>query len=82
MKHIHFCNIQEKNGIQTLLSMLGEQLIGHVCPFHIGILDAWCGHKVRIFVAEWYTSKVIDETPQSHFDGNFYVKSNKRKIKH
>jgi hypothetical protein len=82
MEHVHFCNIPKKNGIQTLPFMLGDQLIGHVCPFHIGIPNAWCGRKARMFVAKWYTSYIVDETPQSHIDGNFYVKSNKRKIRH
>jgi hypothetical protein len=62
--------------------MLGKQVIGHVYPFHIGIPNAWCGHKARMFVAKWYTFEIVDETLQSHFHGNFYVKSNKRKIKH
>ncbi len=45
----HFCNIPEKNGMQNLPSMLGEQLTGHVCAFHAGIPDAWCGHKAWLW---------------------------------
>jgi hypothetical protein len=82
MKHTHFCNTPKKNGIQILPSMLRKELIGHVYPFHIGIPNAWCGHKARMSIVEWYTSNIVDEIPQSHFDGNFNVRSSKRKIRH
>jgi hypothetical protein len=76
-----FLQHSKKNGIQILPSMLREQLIGHVYPFHIGIPNSWWGHKARTSIVEWYTSNIIDEIPQSHFDGNFNVRSNKKKKK-
>jgi hypothetical protein len=35
----------------------------------------------KMSVAEWYTSEIAEETPQSHFDGNFYVRSSRKKIR-